>query len=97
MAQRSDDFFVPVPFVPKAQEPDFRNSFWSELPDMRPNRGPDKMATVNMCRHDSSGRHETPIPSWCPHFERQDETGFRIRPDWTVQDDAWYYRLHEES
>lgn len=79
------DFFIPTPVVPKKAEPDFRAVFYQGLPDMRPTRGPDRMATVYTCRYDSAGRHQLPIPPWCPHFEEKDETGFRIRPDWTVQ------------
>lgn len=78
------DFFIPMPQVPKKQEPDFRREFWAEAPDLRPNRGPDKMATMKVCRY-VNGRHESPIAPWCPHFEREDETGFRINPSWTVQ------------
>jgi len=78
------DFLIPQPVVPKKQEPDFRTSFWREAPDMRPNRGHDRMATLYVCTY-TNGRHEMPPKSWCPHFEVEDETGFRVRPDWTVQ------------
>jgi hypothetical protein len=80
----ADDIFIPAPFVPKKQEPDFRREFWGEAPDMRPNRGHDRMATMKVCRY-VNGRHEHPIQSWCPHYEYEDETGKRINPSWTVQ------------
>jgi hypothetical protein len=44
------------------------------------------MATDNICRY-LNGRHEMPPRSFCPHFEYEDETGFRINPSWTVQMD----------
>lgn len=78
------DFLIPTPIVPKKQEPDFRVNFYREMPDMRPNRGPDRMATVLTCVY-TNGRHEMPPKSWCPHFNVEDETGFRINPAWTVQ------------
>lgn len=84
MAAPHEDFFIPRPFVPQKQEPDFRRSFWAEAPDMRPNRGHDRMATDRVCRFEN-GRHVTPIPDFCPHFKHEDETGFRINPSWTVQ------------
>ncbi len=77
-------FDIPRPFVPKDEPPDFRREFWQQAPDMRPNRGSDRMATLKVCRY-ANGKHESPRASWCPHFEREDETGKRIRPDWTVQ------------
>ena len=80
----ADDFYIPTPVVPKKQEPDFRNNFWRESPDMRPNRGHDRMATVYTCTY-LNGRHESPPQPWCPHFKAEDETGFRINPSWTVQ------------
>jgi hypothetical protein len=70
--------------VPKKQEPDFRANFYKEMPDMRPNRGHDRMATVFTCVY-TNGRHESPPKPWCPHFKVEDETGFRINPSWTVQ------------
>ena len=80
-----DDLYnIPRPYVPKAQEPDFRKAFWQESPDMRPNRGRDKMATALVCRYEN-GRHENPPKPWCPHYKEKDETGFRIRPEWTIQ------------
>jgi hypothetical protein len=82
---KQDDFFIPQPFVPKQEQPDFRRSFWAETPDLRPNRGPDRMATTKVCHYDSAGRHEQPRAPWCTHFEHEDETGFRINPSWTVQ------------
>jgi hypothetical protein len=78
------EFFIPQPFVKQEKKPDFRNEFWREMPDMRPNRGHDRIATLKVCRYEN-GRHESPPKPWCPHFETEDETGFRIRPDWTVQ------------
>ncbi len=79
-----DDFEIYQPFVPKQPEPDFRREFYTELPDMRPNRGSDRMATMKVCRF-SNGRHEDPRAPWCPHLKHEDETGKRIRSDWTVQ------------
>lgn len=79
-----EDFPIYSPVVPKKAEPDFRRSFWQELPDMRPTRGNDRMATMYVCRY-INGRHENPPQPWCPHFEHEDETGFRINPSWTVQ------------
>lgn len=80
-----DDLFnIPRPFVPKKEEPDFRRNFWSETPDMRPNRGHDRMATVYVCRYEN-GRHENPLKPWCPHYEHEDETGKRLNPSWNVQ------------
>lgn len=78
------DFLIPQPMVPKKKEPDFRANFYQQLPDMRPNRGHDRMATVYVCRYEN-GRHESPPKPWCPHFKVEDETGFRINPSWTVQ------------
>jgi hypothetical protein len=78
------DFVIPQPMVPKKQEPDFRANFYKEMPDMRPNRGHDRMATVFTCVY-TNGRHESPPKPWCPHFKVEDETGFRINPSWTVQ------------
>lgn len=79
------DFLIPQPVQkPKPQDPDFRQKFWQETQDMRPNRGHDRMATVLVCRY-VDGRHEVPPKPWCPHYNIEDETGFRINPDWTVQ------------
>lgn len=77
-------FVIPQPVVPKKVEPDFRNEFWREAPDMRPTRGRDRMATMYVCKY-VNGRHEMPVAPWCPHFKHEDETGFRINPAWTVQ------------
>lgn len=78
------EFFIPQPYVKQEQKPDFRREFWQEAPDMRPTRGHDRMATLYVCRYEN-GRHEMPTKQWCPHFQREDETGFRINPSWTVQ------------
>lgn len=75
------------PFVPKKQEPDFRSNFYRELPDMRPQEGRENPGTMHICRY-TNGRHEMPPKPWCPHYQREDETGKRIRPDWTVQQDG---------
>ena len=83
----ADDLFViPQPFVPKPPEQDFRSEFWQELPDMRPQEGRENPGTMYICRY-LNGRHEMPPASWCPHFRHEDETGKRVRPDWTVQED----------
>lgn len=87
MPRQYDDLYViPQPFVPKQPEPDFRREFYGELPDMRPQEGRENPGTVYICKY-LNGRHEKPIAPWCPHYNHEDETGKRIRPDWTVQDD----------
>lgn len=83
MAQ-DDLFFVPQPFVPKQQQPDFRREFYQELPDMRTTVDKPVPATMMVCAYDH-GVHEMPPKPWCPHFEHEDETGKRVRNDWTVQ------------
>lgn len=80
-----DPLSFPQPFKPKAQEYDFRTEFWNEAPDMRPQEGRSNPGTVKVCRY-TDGRHETPPRPWCPHFSREDETGKRVRPEWTAQD-----------
>jgi hypothetical protein len=75
---------VPQAFVPKAPEPDFRNEFYHQLQDMRPNEGGERPATMKVCRY-LDGRHESPPREWCPHFNHEDETGKRIVTDWTAQ------------
>lgn len=82
-----DPLAVPQAFVPKVEAPDFRSEFWRETPDLRPTQGHDRPATLRICVY-KDGRHEMPPKSWCPHFEREDEVGKRIRPDWTVQQDG---------
>lgn len=81
-----DPLAVPRPYAPKAQEYDFRGEFWRESPNMRPTEGRENPGTTAVCRY-LNGRHEMPPQRWCPHFEREDETGKRVRPDWTVQQD----------
>jgi hypothetical protein len=80
-----DPLSVPQPFTPKPAEPDFRTSFWQQIPDMRPQEGRENPGTLKICRY-LDGRHEKPPRPWCPHYARADETGKRIRPEWTVQD-----------
>jgi hypothetical protein len=80
-----DPLEVHQPFVPKEPEPDFRREFWQQSPDMRPTEGREPMATVYVCKY-LNGRHERPIAPWCPHYDPHDETGHRVRNDWTVQD-----------
>jgi hypothetical protein len=75
---------IPQPFVPKEPEPDFRREFWRETQDLRPTEGRERPGTLNIC-HYINGRHEMPPPKWCRHFAHEDETGKRIRPDWTTQ------------
>lgn len=82
-----DPLGVPRPFQPKPQEYDFRTEFWKQAPDMRPTEGRENPGTMNICRF-LNGRHEMPPKPWCPHYEHEDETGKRIRPDWTVQKDG---------
>lgn len=82
-----DPLSVPQPFRPKPQEYDFRQEFWKELPDMRPQEGRENPGTVYICRY-LNGRHEMPPKPWCPHYKTEDETGKRVRPDWTVQQDG---------
>lgn len=79
------------PYKPQKQEPDFRQAFWQEAPTLRPTRqNPhernENPGTMYVCRY-LNGRHEMPPKPWCPHFEHEDETGKRVRPDWTVQED----------
>ena len=78
-----DPFDVARPYVPRKPVPDFRTEFYQESPDMRPTEGRANPGTAYVCRY-VDGRHEPPQP-WCPHFDAVDETGFRIRPDWTTQ------------
>lgn len=82
-----DPLSVPRPFNPKPQEYDFRQEFYKELPDMRPQERNENPGTSYICRY-LNGRHEMPPKPWCPHFNVEDETGKRIRPDWTVQQDG---------
>lgn len=81
-----DPLSVPQAFVPKEPVYDFRNEFYAELPDMRPQEGRENPGTMNICRY-LNGRHERPPRSFCPHFNTHDEMGPRIRPDWTIQED----------
>lgn len=81
-----DPLSVPQAFVPKEPEYDFRREFYAQLQDMRPTEGRENPGTMYICRY-QDGRHEMPPKPWCPHFSTHDETGRRIRPEWTVQDD----------
>lgn len=86
-----DPLGVITAFVPKKQEPDFRQEFWQEAPTLRPTKQRpheprENPGTMYICRY-LDGRHEQPPPPWCPHYKTHDETGQRIRPEWTVQDD----------
>lgn len=81
-----DPFDVAQPFVPQERKPQFQDTFYQQLQDMRPTEGRTPLGTVNICRY-LNGRHEMPPQPWCPHYDREDETGNRIRPDWTVQED----------
>lgn len=82
-----DPLSVAQPFRPRKQEPDFRNDFWRQVPDMRPQEGRENPGTVYICRY-LNGRHEMPPKPWCPHYNQEDETGKRVRPNWTVQRDS---------
>jgi hypothetical protein len=77
---------VYAPHNPKPQEYDFRTEFWRQAPDMRPTEGRQGVATLNICRY-QNGRHEYPPQEWCPHYRHEDETGKRVRPDWTAQEE----------
>lgn len=81
-----DPLSVPRPYVPKQQEYDFRTEFWAEVPDMRPQEGRENPGTMYICQY-LNGVHEMPPQPWCPHFNHADETGQRVRPSWTVQED----------
>ena len=86
-----DPLSVPQPFKPKPKVPDFRDNFWQEAPHLRPTKANphernENPGTVYICRY-LNGIHEMPPKPWCPHFASEDETGKRVRPDWTVQDD----------
>lgn len=85
MSYLDDPLGVHRPFTPAPEAHDFRSEFWRELPDMRPQEGRENPGTMSICRY-LNGRHEMPSKSWCPHFKSHDETGPRVRPDWTVQD-----------
>lgn len=87
MSYLDDPLGVAQPFVPKQEEPDFRRDFWREAPNMRATEGRENPGTMRICRY-LNGRHEMPPAKWCPHYKHEDETGKRVRPDWTVQDDA---------
>lgn len=82
-----DPLSVPQAYVPKTAEPDFRRDFWMETQDMRPTEGRVPVGTMRICRY-LNGRHEMPPKPWCEHYNTHDETGPRIRPDWSVQDDG---------
>lgn len=82
-----DPLSVPQPYRPKQQEYDFRSEFWRELPDMRPQEGRENPGTMYICKY-LNGRHEMPPKPWCPHYDQEDETGKRVRPEWTVQQDG---------
>lgn len=79
-----DPFSVPHPYTPKPPEYDFRDEFWAQAPDMRPTEQNENTGTVYVCRY-LDGKHEAPPKPWCPHYNREDETGKRVRPEWTVQ------------
>jgi hypothetical protein len=81
-----DPLGVHAPYNPKPPEYDFRMEFYRQSPDMRPTEGRQRMGTMNVCRY-LNGRHEYPPRTWCPHYEHEDETGKRVRHDWTVQED----------
>lgn len=81
-----DPLGVITPYKPKQQEYDFRTEFWAEVPDMRPQEGRENPGTMYICRY-LNGVHEMPPQPWCTHFHQEDETGKRVRPSWTVQED----------
>lgn len=59
------------PYQPKPRQPDFRDEFWSQSPDMRPTEARQRPGTFRVCRY-TDGHHEVPRRPWCPHYREEE-------------------------
>jgi hypothetical protein len=64
-----DPFDVPTPQQPRPETPSHITAFWSQVPDMRPTQGREKMATTNVCRFNPQTKQALHVRGGCPHFE----------------------------
>lgn len=64
-----DPYDIPQPQQPKPEVPDHIKAFWSQVPDMRPTQGRERMATTNVCRFNPQTKQALHVRGGCPHFE----------------------------
>lgn len=63
-----DPFDIPTPRQPQPETPSHIKAFYSQLPDMRPNRGREFPATY-ACRFDVQAKKVLHVRGYCPHFK----------------------------
>lgn len=65
----SDPFDIPSPKQAQKREPHFSDSFWAQMPDMRPTTKREAPATMNACRFNPQKKEVLHVRGGCPHFE----------------------------
>lgn len=64
-----DPYDIPTPRQPQPETPAHIKAFWSQVPDMRPTQGREKMATMNVCRFNPQTKQVLHIRGGCIHHE----------------------------
>lgn len=63
-----DPYDIPTPKQREERKPHFSDSFWSQVPDMRPTTARETPATYNTCRFSPQTKQVFHIRGGCPHF-----------------------------
>jgi hypothetical protein len=63
-----DPLDILTPKQREERKPHFSDSFWAQVPDMRPTAPRAVPATYNTCRFDVTHRRVYHVRGGCPHF-----------------------------